>query len=201
MKNLIFLFIIIFNISSLHAQINVIKSNCQELCFNIPIKAKKFDVRTKFHSDNNFSNISEKKNYDDDYILGAYFIQNFKLSYIKYSRSSYIYYYFKPNTETCYLTKIGLYFEVENFKYCLEQYNELNNIFKKISYSSFSSDITREGEKTGEGIYLYSSINATNTKPTEANEFSTNYMDYSYRFLSVQSGYTLEIYIRHNNFF
>lgn len=199
-KNVLF-FIIVFNINNLFGQINLIKSNCEELSFNIPIKAKKFDIRTKFHSDNNFSNISEKINFDNEYIIGAYFIQNFKLSYIKYSENRYIYYYFKPNTETCYLTKIGIDFKVEDLKYCLEQYKELNSIFKNKSYESSLRVITRDDEKTGEGIYLYSSLKAKNTKSNKINEFHTNYMDYSYRFLSVESGYTLEIYIRHNNFY
>jgi len=198
-KLIILILTLLVNTNHLCSQIDKIKLNCKELCFDIPIKAKKYDVRTKFNSDNNFFKITDKARYDNIYIIGARFYENYKLSYVQYSKNNYIFYYFKPNTEICYMTKIVFDFNNDGLKFCLQQLDELNEIFNKISFYTSISTIKIDNEKVGEGKVHYASKTSLNTPKSTENEFRTAFLDYSYTPRSY--GYELSVYIYHNNIY
>lgn len=198
MKKIILIFLCIHNTIAF-GQISIIKNNAKELLFNLTLSPKKFDVRTLFHTKENFIDFEEKSDFgiDKEYIISSNFIENFKLSYISSANGKFITYYFRAGAEKSHCTKIGMYYPSTKLNECLKQVDELMSIFSICSYKHTVADIGHDGEKTGETRYVYSSQLAYSKRSLTF----TPYLEISYRYFAQSDRYYFEIYVYPENIY
>ena len=155
MKRLLFLNILLF---ACLVTIGQIKPRLKEILFDLSIPSSKYNLRKLLHSSNNFSNIYES--IDEKYdIINADFKENFRLSFLKTSSENSASFWFNKGTDINFSFSFTLKYLPKNVNDCTNQYNEIINLFKSVSYKSTNEPWIDNNVQRGEWFSAYSSLN------------------------------------------
>lgn len=141
------------------SQTSNLLTKLKELFFDLPLKVSKYEVRKKFNSDNNFYEFSDDNIYT---CISAKYLKNYMHSSSKILIQE-IHIWFKNDMSDS--RRIGIKYSKENEMSGKYQYDELCQIFAKVSYKNKTFD-TYNGKNVYCGVTTnyYSSENKYKTK-------------------------------------
>jgi len=152
---LLILFVGVFHLS--FGQIIKIKKELNEIFFELGIPSTKYDVRKKLHASANFSELSEYPNGKYD-VLDAEFKSNYKLSYLDNSVRRLASFWFDKGTDINFSFAFDIHYPSQNVTTCSEQFKEIINFFKPISYKTTLDPYIVDSVQRGEWLSAYSSL-------------------------------------------
>jgi hypothetical protein len=156
-KNILLLILFVGLNHLCFGQIIKIKKELNEMLFELSIPSSKYDVRKKLHSSANFSERSEYP-YGKFDILDAEFKNNYKLSYLENSVRRLASFWFDKGTDINFSFGLEIHYPSQNVTTCSEQFKEVMNFFKPISYKTTLNPYIVDSVQRGEWFSAYSSL-------------------------------------------
>lgn len=137
-------------------QFTKIKEQLKQAFFELDVPSTKYDVRKLLHSSENFTDLSESTLGDYD-MVDAKFTTNFKLSYITNATRRLAQFWYFKGTDNVHSFSFDIHYKANYVETCTQQFNELSNFFKSISYKTSTKPFLIDNVKKGDILYLYSS--------------------------------------------
>jgi len=185
-KNSFILTIIFININSLvfsqKYQKTQVVNELKKVFFNIPLNPDKFVVRNALNRGSNFTNYNEV-NYSG-YVTANFDVHDY-LNYIVGDKKIVIWF---RDSNFSVSRKIYIDYKLSDIGICENQYKELNDIFKPISYKVSDFTLSKGDERTGIGTHFYA--NSTFFKADKP------FLEISYRYISSYQNYFFEIILK-----
>lgn len=156
---------IIFLSNILNAQVNTL---IKKFFFDFPLHSTLFDIRTKMHSSNNFSQVEE---YSES-ISGEFNSHPFILNLTQLPTKPYFSTQFNSKGLSS-VRNIRLYYNATQVNECIQQYNEIIKLFKPYTKRTYESSLndSKTNEKVGVDTSIY---------PTNGANFNRLNVSYSY---------------------
>ena len=156
-KNILLLILFVGFNHLCFGQIIKIKKELKEMLFELSIPSTKYDVRKKLHSSTDFTELSEYPNGNYD-VLNAEFKSNYKLSYLQNSVRRLASFWFNKGTDINFSFGFEIHYPSQNVTTCSQQFEEMMNFFKPISYKTTLDPYIVDSVQRGEWFSAYSSL-------------------------------------------
>jgi hypothetical protein len=157
LKQIVIMILLLFHNQLLFAQLTEIKKKTFDLFWYLPINIEKFDIRSKIHGNDNFSDIHENSNepsIDANPSIKANFESNKILNNLGFDNNMVV--YFNKNGFPTQWGIISIY-PPDEINKCQEQIAEVYNYFKIDSFKSTAVSISIENKLIGRGYLFFSS--------------------------------------------
>lgn len=188
---IVWLFLLISSVT--FCQVDLIKSQVDQLFFYLPIQSQLYEVRKALQKDSNISGVSEYQDYCD--CISADFYSNTLLRFIGAEKRVII--WFNENTKVSNSRKLSFAYYPDDLENAEKQLKQLHDIFNRISYHTapFNQQNVRE-ELSGEGYGFISSEEMYNA--------GRIYLSINFRYIQAsnyggKSYYHFEIILQENN--